>query len=610
VKPISLVLFFALLTVTAVGTAAAGEKTDGLRTKDQEVILRVQKALEDTVVDTKDFAGETTLAKVLAALEAKLPAGPEARLPAGNKITIRIDEEAFGKQFPQLRDAPLDLPVMKNVSLLTVLRKVLAKAGKVEEVDYGIRPTGVIITRPRLAAHTMAYDVRHLVPQTPLLVSQLQRARGEIKSHPKPGDGLADLVQLLTESVDMRPWETIEVFNKTRLVVSASPTRQAEVDNLLEALRRLADVAVVMNARLYEVDRAFFTKNVAPLFDKNKEAKDRAEVVAIDGPLFKKITRQTVVLESEDVKLRPHQTEPFLSRHSVFRYAAGPTDQAGATPTAGGTAGVSFEVRPLVSPDRRFLRLEITQKVAQLVKIDKAKVLDPATGKDVEVDSPNVRHTSATGTVDVPDSAPILMVVGYRPAGKENEDKVWLMVARPFIWIEEEVREIRRTGGDVSPRSVWSSPVPEDEKPTPATPLPFNNDVSEILQAVVKDVLTNPALKDTRDFYGTAADKTFALVDNEKLGWPKEFKPDTHGYKLVEARQDPFVNGRRVLGIRIDKFDLKQRKVGTQDTPIQVCVFNTGGSANGAVIGGCTVYYAPKRVGKRWAVEYDGLLDP
>src|SRR5207249_891977 len=111
----------------------------------------------------------------------------------------------------------------------------------------------------------------------------------------------------------------------------------------------------------------------------------------------------------------------------------------------------------------------------------------------------------------------------------------------------------------------------------------------------------------TREFYGTAKDKTFTLKASDKLGWPKGFTPETHGYKLAEVHLDPFVNQRRVLGINLGKFDLKQKKSEVFDTPIQISIFNAGGSANGAVIGGCIVHYVPKRVGKRWIVEFKGL---
>jgi hypothetical protein len=399
----------------------------------------------------------------------------------------------------------------------------------------------------------------------------------------------------------------MQILNGTRLVVSASPTRHAQIDQAIIGLRRMADL-VVMNARLYEVDRTFYTEQIAPLFAKDKDSEERTAVVRIEEPLLRKITRQKLLLESEETKIRPEMENPFLSHQTAFRYDAGPLrGKEGGKLTGTGTAGVSFKVRPLVSHDRRHLRLQISQEVAQLVGINKTKMLDVSTGKDVEVESPNLRKSSLTGTVQIPDTGPILMPVSYRPPGKGNEDKVWLLVARPFIWIEEEVRELRAEGKDLSSKSVWASEVPKDDKPAPAMPLPLNDQVKELLQAIITDVLTNPDFKHMREFYGTAKDKTFTLVDTE-VGWPKKLCPETHGYKLVEVPQDPFVNPRRILGIRLNKFDLKQKKADLGDAPIEISLINAGGSANGAVIGGCQVYYEPKRVNIRWTVECVGVF--
>jgi hypothetical protein len=487
-------------------------------------------------------------------------------------------------------------------------------------VDYAVRPAGVVITRPRLAAREVVYDVRDAVEQAPLLLPNLKTMFGDSFPDVPAGDGPAVLVRVLANAVELRPWETVQVLNRTRLVVYAAPRRHEEIADLLEAVRRLAGVAVVMNARLYEVDRAFFAKEVAPLLAGDKDAEERPAVVRVGGPLLKKITRQKLLLEGEDVKIRPGQETPFLARQSVFRFAAGPVSDREDRPglkekdrvmTGTGLAGVSFEVRPLVSSDRRYLRLHVSQSVVQLVGIDKTKRLDPATGKEVEVESPNLRKASVAGTVQVPDGAPFLMPVDYRPPGKENEDKVWLLAARPIIWIREEVEEIRKQRGEFNPKSVWDSEPPEEEeKPAPAKRLPLSDEVKEILQAVIADVLTNPDLKKTREFYGTEKDRTLTLVDTAELGWPKAFCPETHGYKLVQPQRDPFVNGRRVLGIRLDKFDLKQKKADLSNAPLEICIINAGGSANGAVIGGCLVYYAPKREGDRWTVECVGAIDP
>src|SRR5262249_14476897 len=155
----------------------------------------------------------------------------------------------------------------------------------------------------------------------------------------------------------------------------------------------------------------------------------------------------------------------------------------------------------------------------------------------------------------------------FSPPGKENEGKVWIMVARPMIWLGEEWEELKHEGKKVAPRSIWENDIQKEEKGPAGKPLPMNDKVRQILQALVTDALTNPDLKGTRDSYGTAKDKTFALVDGQSLAWPKQFKPDTPGFKLVEPNLDPFIDQRRILAIRLDKFDLKQ-KPELQNTPI------------------------------------------
>jgi hypothetical protein len=594
-----LVSFLPLIVLWSAGIAVAQDNSLNPGGKDDERIGQIQQLLTATLIDTRDFPQQMPLAQSLTALEAKLP--------AGKKVSFRIDEGAFGKQLAQIAGATVKLRGQRNVSLAAVLRLAMSQVSKVEEVDYGIRPDGVVITRPRLAAHSRTYDVRDVLNEMPWLLPSLKNNLADVFQNLEPTDEAGPLVRLVLNEVDLRPWETIDVLNGVKLVVLASPAHHEEIVNLLQALRRLADLEVVMNARLYEVDRAFVAKHVAPLFPVDAPPEERPRVVPIDKLLLEKITRQKLLLESEDVKIRPNQHASFLSRQSACRFAAGPRpDKEQRMLTGTGLAGVSFEVLPLVSADRRYLRLQISQKIVQLAGIDKTKALDVTTGKDVEAESPNLRRTSVTGTVQVPDGNPILMPVDYRPPDKGSEDKVWLLVARPLIWIEEEVRERKKEGQEISPKSIWASEVQKDQERASAKPLPFNDQVKEILQAIVTDVLTDPDLKSTREFYGTAREKTLALVDEGDVGWPKEFRPETHGYKLVEVRRDPFVNQRRVLGIRIDKFDLAQKKAYLMNSPIHICIFNAGGSANGSVIGGCSVFYVPKRVGKHWTVECTG----
>jgi hypothetical protein len=593
-----------LITQVPARTLAAPNHSATPKVLADAKILLIQKTLAETVINTQGFPREMSLKQFLAALEGKLP--------KGKSIPFRIDEPAFGKQLQSLTAARIKFPhPLKNVEIASVLRRALVQVSRTEKADYTIRPTGVWITPPHLAAIRMVYDFRDLLPEIPWLLPDLKRAYPNIDQNLETAKPAAVLLRYLLTEVDLQPWESIQVRNDVRLVVQASSGQHEQIAEHIERLRRLADLAVVMNARLYEVDRAFFVKHFAPLFAADADSEERPRVIPPDGALFKKIYRQKVVQESEFLKIRPRRQVPFFSRETVFRFGARPKLKKADRTTPGvGLIGVSFEVRPLVSPDRRYLRLRITQKVVQFAGINRTKTLDIATGKEVEVETPNLCKSTVTGTVQIPDGNPILMPVAYPPPGRGKEDKVWLLVARPVIWIEAEV-QVRKISAEEYLQGFWQSAhVAKDEEPVPEKRLAWNEDTRQILQAIVKDVLTNPQLKHSREFYGTPGDKTFALVDGHKLGWPREFMPETHGHKLVKVCNDPFAEERRVLGIRLDKFDLKQKKADVLDAPVHVVLCNAGGDANGAVIGGCQVYYLPHRAGKGWTVELVGINDP
>jgi hypothetical protein len=597
-KRLSQMVFVVLIALAFGNAGIGGEEMDA-----QKKIARIQELLsEGPVIDTVGFPEEMPLSKLLAAVR--------RQLPGDKKIALRLEETELGKEACRLAEAPVRCSGLRT-TLSTILRKALRQVTKDEELAFGIREDGIVITRAPRAVHSMVYDAGDIVRAMPLLLPSLKHVDVELFAGVKSSDGMALLVRYLMIDIPLRPWEKIEIENGHRLSVRASYDTHEGIADTLKALRRTNDTAVIMNARLYEVDREFFRKHVAPLFAGDKEASERSRIVSLQDELFKKIVRHQLILQSAERKLRPNEKALFLSRHSVFCYNAGRNAEGGLR-TGTGLDGVSFEVRPIVSADRRYLRLHVTQHFAQLVKIDKSKMLDPATGKDVDIESPNVRKSTVTGSIQIPDAGAILMPVSYRPAG---DDRVWLLVARPYIWIEEEEKE-RGPKGQTTSKGIWESEVPKEEAPPAAVPpagkpLSLDDDGKAILQSVVTDILTNPELADTRKFYGTAADRTVALVDGDKLSWPKEFQVNLHGYKArTPVRLDPFQEQRRVLGIRLDKFDLKEKKSDPFEGPIEVCLFNAGGSANGAVIGGCSVYYQPQRAGKRWTVKLLGFRDP
>jgi hypothetical protein len=106
-----------------------------------------------------------------------------------------------------------------------------------------------------------------------------------------------------------------------------------------------------------------------------------------------------------------------------------------------------------------------------------------------------------------------------------------------------------------------------------------------------------------------------ALVSNAKFGvpWPENYRPVVpEGYRVSRAAEgaDAGQDQPRMLGIRIDKLDLGQKEAGLFREPIEVTVMNAGGTQNGDIIGGCSVYYIPVKRERGWVVESTRLQDP
>lgn len=460
-KPSTLVLILLALAFSLAPSRAEEANVE-------KKIMHIRELLGNTRIDTRAFPEEMPLGKFLAAVR--------QQLPGEKKIALRLEEKELGKEAARLADVPVRCAGLHNWPLHGILHKALRQATKDEELDYAIREDGIVITRAALAVNSFVYDIGDILRNMPSLLPKLKKGSGLIfcgtplPEHQETADGLSLLVHLLANTVRLRPWEKIDILNGTRLSVLASPYTHDGIADALAALRRMSDVAVIMNARLYEVDRAFFNEHIAALFAKDKKGKQRPALAAIDAGLLAKIVRQKLLLESEDDKLRPNEKKLFLSRRSVYRYPNA-VNAAGDKSTNTGLAGVSFEVRPLVSSDRRFLRLHIRQRVEELVAIDRSKRRDAASGKDVEMASANVRRSSLTGTIQIADTAPILMPVAYRLQGKDGDNRMWLLVARPYLWIEEEEKE-RGPGKQTTPKSIWDYEVPKEEQPPAASAKP------------------------------------------------------------------------------------------------------------------------------------------
>lgn len=579
--------------------------------------ISIAKGRMGEMISTKDFQEKMPFGTFLEKLNQQLSKEP--------KVAVRFDRDAFSKGADKILKEEISLPpVPSRMSASLALRLALAQsAGDKYEIEFLPVAEEIVVTTRDRSLYTATYDIRELLPHTQALREELKHFSGAFGNEfqgPPPLDLDADpakpaewiVRQLMADDVragwrNRKPASTIRVVNGTKLIVHTAPSVHDEIEQLLSVLRRLADLAVAISSRVYELERAEYDAAFAAAFVDPKDKTARKLVATVSEAQWKRLQSMKPILHEGDRKLVPNVRGEFLAVRNAYQYQAKPGDATATT----SFEGMSFTVRPLISPDRRCLRLEISRDVAQLVKITKGTMVDLKTGKDAPVDLPNIRKSSRTQMIEIHDGQPVLLAVDYLP-----KDKVWLVLAEPRIYMEEEEELIRKAANKRMPFADEPPPPPEVplelvKEPAPKAPVqaPNSDEVRQILHAVVESVMTHRDLKSTREFYGTPKEAKFAL-DNGQIRWPKDFDPRIAGFTRVEQPGECRFDVRnRLMGIRLDKFDWDARKA-VKEFSIEVVISNVGGQANGAVIGGCIVTYTAKREGKRWVVQIDSILDP
>lgn len=568
-------------------------------------VARARRALQ-AVIATADFGAPMPLARFVRAME--------ERMPPQDRVALRFDEAAFGKDLHDILQAPVRMPaVPRRMAIATALRLALSQDPDNHEYDFSVRARYVAITTPAGSAYTQTYDVSDLAPRARQVARRLPTLHGPDVATNSANTGPALLAHLIAKEIDPEDWGgagrlgRLQIRNGTKLVIQTTASKQEQIEDMLAQYRRMLDLAVIMDARLIEVERAFYERELAPLFArKGPVAHDRL-VVPVDAKMVALLQKENVILRGDPLKILPEAEEVFLSWHDVTRRSspdgrdlAPPLDRAALT-------GFSLRVRPDVSADARCLRLRISQETVVVSAVVHSTVRDVVTGAQTELRTPSIRRIRRADVIEIHDLQPIVIAVDF-PA---LAGRAWVALAEPRIYIDAE-KDI--AAAEKAP--AGAAELPNQEKPRPDTkpqepmPLPADPDVVAILKAIVQDMLTSPDFKESRALYGTAGDRGFALRDGD-IGWPRAFAPDVPGFQLrsSSAGHCPgFEN--RLLGIRLDHFNLK-KELGRRDhATVSLCLVNVRGIANGAPIGGCIVEYQARRADRQWIVEWISQIDP
>jgi hypothetical protein len=273
---------------------------------------------------------------------------------------------------------------------------------------------------------TVTYDVADLVQKTP--------------SWSGAEPPLDALVRVIVSGVNPESWRrkeapaTILVLDGTKLEIQATAKDQAEITELLAALRRLADLAVVVEVKLYEVNRTWYKENLEGWLKKGEAAVPEETVQAL--------AKNGQVIQTNKVTILPGQGATILSRRRAIAYEGSPADaKAWADTLKPAFVGLVCKAEVSVTPDRRFVRLKLTQQVSELVKLARETGVHPATGQQLTYEDPRIAEVSAATTVKLDDGVSAIVPVPRARVGGAEPDKVQLLLLHPVIRIEEEERE-------------------------------------------------------------------------------------------------------------------------------------------------------------------------
>ncbi len=230
-----------------------------------------------------------------------------------------------------------------------------------------------------------------------------------------------------------------------KLEVRATAKVQSEVKDLLDALDRLADVAIDVKADVYELDVANYEKLVkaipkgktkTPVVFATGEEMEGKEGPAIDKAMeeMNKILKTGRVVQTSSGRFTNGQEATVSARRTVVPFANHPDQKVGVARDnpLHVKEGFALVAVPVVSADRRYVRVKLTEQSTRISGIKKRDfgVID---GKKFVLQSPETEDLGATGSAEVADGGTAIFRLAYAP-----KDKVWVVVVKPTIFIQAE----------------------------------------------------------------------------------------------------------------------------------------------------------------------------
>lgn len=220
-----------------------------------------------------------------------------------------------------------------------------------------------------------------------------------------------------------------------KLEVRVAAKAQGEIADLMEALTRLADVAVDVKADVIELDPAAFDKLLKAL----PKGKAGSPVLTAVQEFDDKLLAGGRKVQTSAARFTNGGEATLSARQSVLTFHQ---QVANAKPHGAPEfvkEGFKLVGVPVVSADRRSVRFKVTERSAAVTGVRK-RDLGEIGGQKLVAETPELEDLGATGSATVADGGTLLFRLAYAP-----KDKVWVVVLRPAIHIQAE-EDARKPG--------------------------------------------------------------------------------------------------------------------------------------------------------------------
>ncbi len=298
--------------------------------------------------------------------------------------------------------------------------------------------------------------------------------------------GVGEVVRCVMTGVNPDGWHakdggsSLQVRNGSTLVIHTQAKYHQEISELLEALRRLNDVAVDVQSHLCEIDRSLYDKLIKPKLGNLQAGSGVPMAATLAEGAYQKLRPRLEIVTSHKVRIANGKQGEILSLENAV--LTGPRSRADGKepnkkpkpvdkkegpdvqeqvqdllnllrskvmfPTARSMEqvndpaitfhGVRFQARVAVTADRRFVGMELEQEATNLLSLEQVPF-----GEDKVYVTPNLSRSGATASVRVGDGGVLFLAVYYLPQSLKDRNRVYVLVVQPRIYIEAEEKELQ-----------------------------------------------------------------------------------------------------------------------------------------------------------------------